>query len=84
MDHIIQSYFEKLEAKDKQDQYEAYQMILAATEEKVDWVYEIWEGLKSLYDELGDEDIKQKALLLIELEDESKYRKKYAGVWKKN
>lgn len=39
-------------------------------------------GLKNLYDELKDENIKRTALELIELEEEPKYRKKYSTVWK--
>jgi hypothetical protein len=44
--------------------------------------YDIIVGLKNLYDEVKDETIKVKALELIETEDDLKYRKKYASVWK--
>jgi hypothetical protein len=44
--------------------------------------YDIIQGLKNLYDEVKDEKIKQKALELIETEEDLKYRKKYASVWK--
>ena len=44
--------------------------------------YDIIVGLKNLYDEVKDEKIKQKALELIEIEEDPKYRKKYASVWK--
>ena len=44
--------------------------------------YDIIVGLKNLYEEVKDEKIKQKALELIETEEDPKYRKKYAGVWK--
>jgi hypothetical protein len=44
--------------------------------------YDIIQGLKNLYDELHDEAIKTKALELIETEEDLKYRKKYARVWK--
>ena len=181
MDSVTQSYFENLEAKDKDVQFEAFKSILAATKEEVDWAYEVWDqlkewltdadnhrrsraaqflsglaisdpekrmlddfselwkvtkdpkfvtarhslqsiwkvglagdeqkemvmnhivdrfqngadekhytlirfdmiqGLKNLYDELKDEAIKQTAMDLIELEEDSKYRKKYMSVWK--
>lgn len=36
----------------------------------------------NLYDEVKVEKIKQKALELIETEEDLKYRKKYATVWK--
>jgi hypothetical protein len=44
--------------------------------------YDIVQGLRNLYDEVKDEKIRTKALELIEIEQDIKYRKKYAGVWK--
>lgn len=44
--------------------------------------YDIIQDLRNLYDELKDETIKKKALALIETEEDAKYKKKYAGVWK--
>ena len=44
--------------------------------------FDMIQGLKNLYDELKDEAIKQTAMDLIELEEDSKYRKKYLSVWK--
>ncbi|QUW22798.1 hypothetical protein JSQ81_04220 [Sporosarcina sp. Marseille-Q4063] len=181
MDKIMKANFENLEGPDKELQYEAFTAILAATQEKVDWAYEVWDelvdwltdadnhrrsraaqflaglaisdsekriltvfptlwevtkdprfvtarhslqtiwrvglageeqmllvishfidrfqngadekhytlrrfdmiqGLKNLYDELKDENIKQTAFELIELEEDPKYRRKYSGVWK--
>lgn len=43
--------------------------------------YDIIVGLKKMYDELKDEEIKQTALQLIESEEDIKYRKKYAAAW---
>ena len=181
MDNLLKSHFDNLEGPDKNLQYEAFTTILAATKEKVDWAYEVWDqfvewltdadnhrrsraaqflaglaisdpekrmltifptlwevtkdpkfvtarhslqaiwrvglageeqkflvithfidrfqngedeknytlrrfdmiqGLRNLYDELADDDIKRTALELIELEEDPKYRKKYSGVWK--
>ncbi|MTT30826.1 hypothetical protein GMB86_02205 [Terrilactibacillus sp. BCM23-1] len=181
MDPFIQSHFENLEAKNKEVQYEAFNHILEAIKNKVDWSYDVWDqlvnwltdpdnhrrsraaqflaglaisdpeqrmlndflalwevtkdpkfvtarhalqsiwkvglagqkqktmvidhftdrfkngtneknytlirydmiqGLKNLYDAVKDEQIKQKAMELIELEEDSKYRKKYLSVWK--
>jgi hypothetical protein len=45
--------------------------------------YDIIQDLRNLYDALDDEQIKQKALTLIETEEDLKYRKKYASVWRK-
>lgn len=46
MDSMTQSYFDNLEAKDKNLQYEAFNNIIAATGEKVDWAYDVWDKLK--------------------------------------
>lgn len=181
MDDVIRSHFANLEAENKDDQYEAFISILAATKVKVDWAYEVWDqlvqwladadnhrrsraaqflahlaisdpeeriindfpalwkvtydpkfvtarhslqaiwrvglagqkqkklvlnhftdrfqngasekhytlirfdmiqGLKNLFDQLQDEDIKQLAMDLIETEEDPKYKKKYLSVWK--
>jgi hypothetical protein len=44
--------------------------------------YDIIQGLRNLYDAVQDEEIREKALELIETEQDIKYRKKYARVWK--
>jgi hypothetical protein len=44
--------------------------------------YDIIVDLRNLYDVAKDERIKDKVLALIEAEQDLKYRKKYAGVWK--
>jgi hypothetical protein len=44
--------------------------------------YDVIQDLRNLYDEVQDEKIKQKALALIETEDDARYKKKYASVWK--
>lgn len=44
--------------------------------------YDIIQGLRKLYDEAKDENVREKALELIETEQDLKYRKKYAGLWK--
>jgi hypothetical protein len=43
---------------------------------------DIIQSLKNVYDVVQDETIKTMALALIETEDDLKYRKKYASVWK--
>ncbi len=45
--------------------------------------YDIIQGLRNLYDVVKDETIKAKALALIDTETDTKYRKKYATVWRK-
>ena len=44
--------------------------------------YDILQDFRSLYNETQDEALRAKALALIETEDDLKYRKKYAGLWK--
>lgn len=44
--------------------------------------YDILVGLREIYDALQDESIRQLAQSLIEIEEDDKYRKKYASSWK--
>ena len=44
--------------------------------------HDIQVGLRNLYDQDKDDSVKETALALIETEEDLKYRKKYAGVWK--
>ena len=44
--------------------------------------YDIIQSLRNLYDAVRDEEVKAKALELIETEADIKYRKKYASLWK--
>jgi hypothetical protein len=44
--------------------------------------YDIIQDLRNLYDVVKDATIKEKALALIETEEDAKYKKKYASVWK--
>ena len=44
--------------------------------------YDIIVNFRQIYDAVKDETVKAKALELIETEDDLKYKKKYAGVWK--
>src|SRR6266849_10769878 len=44
--------------------------------------YDIIQGFRKLYDAVRDETIRQKALELIETEQDLKYRKKYASLWR--
>jgi len=45
--------------------------------------YDIIQSLRNVYDAVKDETIREKALALIETESDTKYRKKYASVWRK-
>ncbi|WHZ00681.1 hypothetical protein QNH48_16620 [Neobacillus sp. YX16] len=41
MERTTQSYFEDLQAEDKDLQYEGFNQIMAATQEKVGWAYDV-------------------------------------------
>ena len=45
--------------------------------------YDILQSMRKVYDSVQDERIREKALELIESEEDVKYRKKYATVWRK-
>jgi HEAT repeat protein len=45
MDNQIKLAFEKSKSGDKDERYEAYQNILNATDQQVDWAYEVWNQL---------------------------------------
>ena len=44
--------------------------------------YDILQSLRNVYDKVKDEKIRSKALELIDIEDDLKYRKKYLTLWK--
>ena len=44
--------------------------------------YDILQSLRNVYDQVNDEAIRSKALELIEVEKDMKYRKKYTRLWK--
>jgi len=45
--------------------------------------YDIIQGLRKLYDVVKDEAVRNKAYALIETEQDCKYRKKYATLWRR-
>ena len=45
--------------------------------------YDILQSMRNVYDTVKDEKIRAKAQELIEIEEDLKYRKKYASLWKK-
>jgi len=44
--------------------------------------YDIIQALRNLFDDIQDEKVKEVALALIETEEDRKYRRKYASVWR--
>ena len=45
--------------------------------------YDILQSMQNVYNAVKDEKIKEKTLELIETEEDLKYRKKYASLWRK-
>jgi len=45
--------------------------------------YAVIQSLRNLYDTVQDEGVRAKALEWIEREEDLKYRKKYASLWRK-
>lgn len=45
MDINMKTEFEKSKSGNKEERYEAYQNILGATDQQVDWAYEVWDQL---------------------------------------
>ena len=44
--------------------------------------FDIIQNFRNLYDQTEDETLRDKALALIEIEEDPKYRKKYISLWK--
>jgi len=44
--------------------------------------YDILQSLRNVYNAVKDEKIREKAMGLIETEEDLKYRKKYASLWR--
>jgi hypothetical protein len=44
--------------------------------------YDILQSFRNVYDKVKDEKIREKALELMETENDMKYRKKYATLWR--
>ena len=45
--------------------------------------YDILQSMRNVYDAVKDQKVKEKALELIETEEDLKYRKKYVSLWRK-
>ncbi|WP_073200302.1 hypothetical protein [Gracilibacillus kekensis] len=58
MDNQMELEFEKSKSGSKDERYEAYQTILNATEQKVDWAYEVW---NQLVEDLAHKDSHQRS-----------------------
>src|SRR4051812_13085506 len=84
MDNITQTYFENLQAEDKDKQYEAFNYIIAATKEKVDWAYEVWDKLKKDLTDPNNHQRSRAAQFLCGLaksDPEKRMLKDFLAVW---
>ncbi|MFL0497878.1 hypothetical protein [Priestia megaterium] len=85
MDNKTQSYFENLEATDKNLQLEAYTNILAVTNEEVDWAYEVWDELKEWLTDPNNHRRSRAAQFLSNLaisDPEKRILKDFPALWK--
>ncbi|MBT2686695.1 hypothetical protein J7I93_00710 [Bacillus sp. ISL-47] len=84
MEAEMQAYFNDLHSEDKNAQYEAFNQIMMAAKEKVDWAYEVWDGLK---DDLTHRDNHRRAragqfLSYLAISDpEKRMLKDFPAVW---
>ncbi|RKQ29971.1 hypothetical protein [Oceanobacillus halophilus] len=85
MNSQIELEFEKSKSKDKDERYEAYQNILEATEQKVDWAYEVWD---QLLEDLTHKDNHQRSRAaqylanLAKSDPERRMLRDFSRVWK--
>lgn len=85
MDDQMKQEFERSKSKNKEERYEAYQNILEATEQKVDWAYEVWD---QLLEDLTDKDNHQRSRAaqylanLAKSDPEQRMLRDFPRVWK--
>jgi hypothetical protein len=85
MDRTIQTYFEDLHAEDKDMQYEAFNQIMAASQEKVGWAYEVWDQLLDDLKDSNNHTRSRAAQFLCSLaksDPEKRMMKDFPAVWK--
>lgn len=84
--HTLQSIWKVgVETKMRKTVVEALAKWFEACITQKNWTlirYDIIQDLRNLYDGVKDEKVKKKALELIETEEDIKYKKKDASVWK--
>lgn len=84
MDRTTQSYFVDLHATDKVLQYEAFNQIMAATQEKVGWAYEVWDQLLNDLKDSNNHTRSRAAQFLCNLaisDPENRIMKDFPAVW---
>jgi HEAT repeat protein len=64
MDKLVKESFENLGSSDDKIRLNALKTILGITEKKVDWIYEVWDGL---VDKLDDENSYQRSIAIMVL-----------------
>lgn len=84
MDRTTQSYFVDLHATDKVLQYEDFNQIMAATQEKVGWAYEVWDQLLNDLKDSNNHTRSRAAQFLCNLaisDPENRIMKDFPAVW---
>lgn len=85
MDSNIQTYFENLNSEDKNLQFEAFNYIITATKEKVDWSYDVWDQLKADLTHAGNHQRSRAAQFLSNLaisDPEKRMIEDFSAIWK--
>ncbi len=84
--HSLQSFWKVgLGGTEQKDLVMTYMVDRFKTTEEKNYTlirFDIQQNMKHLYDELGDEAIKQTAMELIDTVEDDKYEKKYKSVWR--
>ncbi|MFD1849839.1 hypothetical protein [Oceanobacillus bengalensis] len=84
MNGTIKAYFEELYAADKNVQYEAYNQIMIAIDNKVDWAYEVWDELKESLKHKDNHERSRAAQFLCGLaksDPENRMLQDFSSVW---
>jgi len=85
LDNELKSHFDNLEGPDKNLQYEAFTAILAATQEKVDWAYEVWDQFEGWLTDTDNHRRSRAAQFLAGLaisDSENRIIKVFPALWK--
>lgn len=85
--HSLQSFWKVgLGGAEQRDKVMEYMVDRFKTTDEKNYTlirFDILQNMKHLYDELGDEAIKQTAMELIDTVEDDKYEKKYKSVWRR-
>jgi hypothetical protein len=84
MNDTMKNYFDNLQSENKDLQYDAFNQIMAATNEKVDWAYEVWDQLKEQLTDANNHTRSRAAQFLCGLaksDQEKRMLKDFPAIW---